>query len=97
MADNVTIVLGALNIAADPHPPGIYRKLFEAAADVPVRVWGSDWAKITTPVDRESEPPSFYGRVLVWTEIDRDGKWLNQDEDREATPTEKRDIRIDEA
>ncbi|UFW69199.1 DUF4747 family protein [Bradyrhizobium sp. WU425] len=94
MADNVSIVMGALNIAADPHPAGIYRRLFAAAADVPVKIWGSDWAKITPPVDRESEPPSFYGRILVWTEIDRQGKWLNQAEDREATPTEKRDIQI---
>ncbi|WP_426412563.1 DUF4747 family protein [Bradyrhizobium ganzhouense] len=96
MAENTTIVMGALNIAADPHPPGIYRRLFEAAADEPVRIWGSDWAKITAPIDRDTDPPSFYGRVLVWTEIDRDGKWLNQQEDREATPTEKRNIRIPE-
>jgi hypothetical protein len=96
MADIVTITLGALNIAADPHPPGIYRRLFEAAADIQVRLWGSDWAKITAPIDRESDPPSFYGRVLVWTEIDREGKWLNQVEDREATPVEKRNIQIPE-
>jgi hypothetical protein len=96
MADIATIVMGALNIAADPHPAGIYRALFDGAVDVPVRLWGSDWAKITKPIDRESKSPSFYGRVLVWTEIDRDGKWLNQDEDREATAIEKKEIRIPE-
>ncbi|MEY9604123.1 hypothetical protein AB7M74_010732 [Bradyrhizobium japonicum] len=96
MADTVTITMGALNIAADPHPQGIYRRLFEAAADLPVRLWGSDWAKITAPIDRETSPPSFYGWVLVWTEIDREGKWLNQVEDREATPHEKRNILIPE-
>jgi hypothetical protein len=96
MADTVTIAMGALNIAADPHPPGVYRTLFDRAVDVPVRLWGSDWAKITKPIDRESKSPSFYGRILVWTEIDRDGKWLNQDEDREATPIEKKEIRIPE-
>jgi len=96
MAESVTITMGALNIAADPHPPGIYRRLFEVAANVPIRLWGSDWAKITPPVDRETSPPSFYGRVLVWTEIDREGKWLNQAEDREATSLEKRNILIPE-
>ena len=96
MADTPTIVMGALNIAADPHPKGVYRTLFEAAADKPIRLWGSDWAKITAPIDRESTQPSFYGRILVWTEIDRDGRWLNQAEDREATPTEKRAIQIPE-
>lgn len=94
MADTVTITIGALNIAADPHPRGIYRRLFEEVADVAVHLWGQDWAKITPPIDRESDPPSFYGRVLIWTEIDRDGKWLNQAEDREATVNEKRAIRI---
>jgi hypothetical protein len=97
MAETRKIVMGALNIAADPHKPGIYRSLFDAAADTPVRLWGSDWAKITQPADRETKPPSFFGRVLVWTEIDRDGKWLNQIEDREATPLEKREIQIPEA
>jgi hypothetical protein len=96
MADTVTIVMGAINIAADPHPKGVYRAMFEAAADTPAKIWGSDWAKLTAPIDRESSPPSFYGRILVWTEIDRDGKWLNQDEDREATPIEKKEIRIPE-
>ncbi|MBB4365230.1 hypothetical protein GGD65_006296 [Bradyrhizobium sp. CIR18] len=59
-----------------------------------MRLWGSDLAKITNPADRKSDPPSFYGRILVWTEIDREGKWLNQAEDREATAKEKHEIQI---
>jgi len=72
----------------------IYRQLFLAGANRPIRVWGNDWAKITEPQDRETIPPSFYGRILVWTEIDRDGKWLNQEKNKEATATEKAAIQI---
>jgi hypothetical protein len=86
--------MGALNIAADPHPSGIYSHLFQQVAELPIRVWGTDWAKITAPADRETTPPSFYGRVLVWTEIDKEGKWIDQDTDKEATATEKRKIQI---
>src|SRR5579871_90778 len=88
------IVLGAINISADPHPTGIYRRLFDAAGNAPVHLGGSDWAKITSPQDRETDPPSFFGRVLVWTEIDKVGPWIKQDENREATREEKSAIRI---
>jgi len=94
MAKSPRIVMGALNISADPHPPGIYRRIFTEVAGVKQQIHGADWGKITEPQDRETTPPSFYGRVLLWTEIDRDGKWLHQEQDREATPTEKRNIVI---
>ena len=94
MVRNPRITIGALNVSADPHPTGIYRRLFEQVAEQGVQVWGNDWAKITAPADRETKPPSFYGRVLVWTEIDPDGKWLDQSTDKEATPAEKRKIQI---
>ena len=84
MARTPRIVLGALNISADPHPTGIYRRLFQAAADKAIHLRGHDWAKITAPQDRETDPPSFFGRILVWTEIDKDGRWLKQDANREA-------------
>lgn len=86
--------MGAVNIAADPHPTGIYRRLFRQVAERPIRLWGNDWAKITVPADRETAPPSFYGRVLVWTEIDKEGKWLDQRTDKEATVDEKQKIQI---
>lgn len=88
------LLIGAINISADPHPAGVYRQLFERAADHPVLIWGSDWAKITEPQDRETTPSSFYGRILVWTEIDKDGKWLNQEKNKEATTAEKASIQI---
>lgn len=94
MAKSPRITIGALNVVADPHPAGVYRQLFQQVAEQGVRVWGNDWAKITAPADRGTSPPSFYGRLLVWTEIDRDGKWLDQKTDKEATPTEKKKIQI---
>ena len=96
MARNPTITIGSINISVDPHPPGIYRRLFQQVADKGVLIWGSDWAKITVPQVRETKPPSFYGRILVWTEIDKDGKWLNQEKNKEATPAEKAAIQIPE-
>jgi Domain of unknown function (DUF4747) len=94
MAQNPRITIGALNVSADPHPTGIYRRLFQKVAEQGMQVWGNDWAKITAPADRETKPPSFFGRVLVWTDIDPDGKWLDQRTDKEATPAEKRKIQI---
>jgi Domain of unknown function (DUF4747) len=96
MVSRPKIVIGALNISADPHPKGIYRRLFQKNAERAMPLWGNDWAKITAPADRETAPPSFYGRVIVWTEIDKDGKWLDQKTDKEATPTEKQKIQIPE-
>ena len=96
MPQNPRLTIGALNISADPHPQGVYRRLFQQVTDRPVPVWGRDWAKISAPADRETTPPSFYGRVLVWTEIDKDGKWLDQTTDKEATATEKQKIQIPE-
>lgn len=96
MARIPKLTIGAINIAADPHPTGIYRRLFAEVADRGVHISGNDWAKITPPQDRETDPPSFYGRILVWTAIDKDGRWLNQETDKEATATEKRAIQIPE-
>ena len=58
MAKDPTITLGALNITADPHPAGVYRQLFTAAANKEVHLRGSDYAKITEPQDRGTSPPS---------------------------------------
>lgn len=89
MADNPKIAVGALNIAASPHPEGIYRKLFDRAANTDVRLHGDDWGKITTVVPFEDRPEWLAGRVLLWVHIDKDGKWLNKKKNVEATKEEK--------
>lgn len=86
------IQVGAINIAASPHPEGIYASAFEAVADKEVWVWGSDKAKITAPGPFEDKPNWLYGQILVWAEIDIDGKWLNKRKNKEATPEEKKKV-----
>lgn len=84
--------VGALNIVASPHPPGVYRELLSAIANKEVQLWGSDRAKITHFQEFEDKPDLLYGRVLVWAEIDTEGKWINKKKNVEATPEEKQII-----
>jgi hypothetical protein len=91
MADGKFIEVGALNIVATPHPKGIYVELLRQVAGVEVGVWGSDYAKITTPRRRREEPDIFTGRILVWTRIDKDKRWIDKEKDEEATEDDKKD------
>jgi Domain of unknown function (DUF4747) len=86
------IDVAALNIVASPHPPGIYRDVLALVANKEVTLWGSDRVKITEFQEMEDKPNLLYGRILVWGEIDKDGKWLNKNKNIEATPEEKRKI-----
>jgi Domain of unknown function (DUF4747) len=86
------IEVGALNIVASPHPAGIYRRILTTIANKEVPLWGMDRAKITEFQEIEDKPNLLYGRVLVWGEIDKEGKWLNKNKNVEATPEEKRRI-----
>ncbi|MEA1830938.1 DUF4747 family protein [Methylobacterium durans] len=88
------IVLGALNITADPHPEGVYQRLLEMAADREIEVWGSDYAKITKPKPRRSDPNVLTGEILVWTVVDRQGEWIDKETNAKATPDRMREIRI---
>lgn len=86
------IEIGAINIAASPHPVGIYRRLLDLAANVEIHLHGSDWGKITTVTPFEDRPGLLSGRVLLWAHIDKDGKWLNKKKNTEATQAEKNSI-----
>lgn len=86
------IEVGAVNIAASPHPDGVYRRLLEAVADKEIWVWGSDKAKITSPGPFEDNSNWLYGQILVWAEIDTRGKWLNKRKNKEATAEEKQQV-----
>jgi hypothetical protein len=86
------IEVAALNIVASPHPKGVYREILSAIANKEVTLWGSDRGKITEFQEMEDKPNLLYGRVLVWGEIDKDGKWLNENKNIEATPEEKQKI-----
>jgi hypothetical protein len=89
MAADAKILIGALNIAANPHPAGIYRRLFDLVADREIPLHGSDWAKITLAKAIEDRPTLWVGNVLVWAHIDKDGKWLNKKRNAEATAADK--------
>jgi len=70
MTNNVSIEYCAVNVAAHPHPSGVYLKLLETAALAKVNYWGDHYATISSPVQRED---GFYqGRLVTWTAINKD-------------------------
>lgn len=76
MAREKTIQICSLNFAANPHPDGVYVTLLRKASRFLVSARGSDYAKITEPRKSETQP-YYIGRILIWTEIDVDGPWLD--------------------
>lgn len=93
MAQERTLKVCVLNLSANPHPAGIYVSLLRQASRAYVRARGSDYAKISTP--RKSDVEHLYtGRILIWTEIDLKGPWLDLDSEEELTPAQKRAIAI---
>jgi hypothetical protein len=92
MPGNPKLEIGAINVAASPHPSGIYRRLLNLATNVEIHLHGSDWGKITTVTPFEDKPGLLSGRVLLWAHIDKDGKWLNKKKNIEATPAEKNQV-----
>jgi Domain of unknown function (DUF4747) len=83
-----------LNISANPHPEGIYIALLRRAADFFVRARGSDFAKITLPTQNRRFVTYWTGRILLWTEIDIAGSWLDIASGEELTPELKNAINI---
>jgi hypothetical protein len=87
------IVIGGLNVAASPHPAGVYERMFAKAANVEREVWGPVFGKITKPRKRANED-ILVGRILTWTPIADDTKWLNKDKDDLATNEDLKDLNI---
>ncbi len=86
------VELGLLNVVATPHPEGMYLKVLRWGAKGYAQARGSDHAKITKP---KSEGDGLYsGRILLWTEIDMDGKWLDIDRDDELSEEDYQKITI---
>jgi len=83
-----------LNISANPHPPDIYVELLRRAADFFVRARGNDFAKITPPTQDRYVGRYWTGRILLWTEIDITGAWLDINSGEELTEELKRSINI---
>ncbi|MCI2395338.1 DUF4747 family protein [Aliiroseovarius sediminis] len=57
-----------LNVAANPHPDGIYHKIFSKAAEAEGRPYGRNWfAKVGKP--SPSQDGFFHGRIAIWHEL----------------------------
>jgi Domain of unknown function (DUF4747) len=82
----------ARNIAAHPHPEGIYLRLLRRASSFLARARAHDFAKITSP--RLARDNLYTGRILVWTEIDIDGAWLDLAKEDELPAALKNTIAI---
>jgi hypothetical protein len=88
------IVVGAINVRASPHPPGIYLQILQKGADREVNVWGSDYAKITAPERRRGDDNIYLGRILVWTHIRKDADWIDKKKNDRASDEKKKQISI---
>lgn len=82
-----------LNIAATPHPKGVYVDLLERAVRHNVNFWGDTWATISKPTEVESG--FFQGRIVTWSEINRNEPGINKD-DLSEIPFDDLDIAIPE-
>lgn len=82
-----------LNIVASPHPEGVYPRLLrKAARGGGVRARGSDYAKITRLTEQHTG--IYTGRILVWTDIDMNGPWVDLIREEELPEDVRRGIRI---
>lgn len=94
MSRDKQIIVCALNLDATPHPRGIYVTLLRQATKFLVKAHGSDYAKITTPRKYDRDDNVYTGRILVFTEIDVQGRWLDLSNEDELSPTLKKAIAI---
>ncbi|WP_370227309.1 DUF4747 family protein [Cognatishimia sp.] len=78
MATGRRIKFSVLNVVAQPHPPGIYRSVFERAAGVGVKFWGDQYVALS-PIS-SSRNGVFTGRIAVWTQVDKNSDVIKLDE-----------------
>jgi hypothetical protein len=90
------VEVGALSLDANPHPPGVYVRLLRRAAGFLVKARASDYAKITEPKKSDRYEHVYTGRILVWTEIDIKGAWIDLQSEEELARELKRQISIPE-
>ncbi|WP_224572303.1 DUF4747 family protein [Mesorhizobium sp. BR1-1-16] len=83
-----------MNIAANPHETGAYRGIFARAARIIVQARGVDYARITNPTQNERYRHILQGQILIWTEIDLEGPWIDLDKGQQIDPDLKKTISI---
>jgi hypothetical protein len=83
-----------LNIAANPRDGNVYQRALERASRIVVQARGNDYARITSPRRNERYPHILQGQILLWTEIDLDGPWIDLDKGSEIDPDLREKISI---
>lgn len=83
----------ALSLDATPHPDGVYVEALRKCANAEVPARGETLAKITAP-RKVNNHDSYAGRLLVWTEINVKGKWLDKKKNEQLSEDEKQKINI---
>ncbi len=83
-----------LNVNASPHPPQTYPKILTKAATLTVKARGNDYAKITKPKRHDRWAGLYMGRILIWTDIDLAGRWLDLSKEDDLPDDVKRTINI---
>lgn len=97
MIPRASIIVGGINVAANPHPAGTYLRLIRHVVDRSVWLGGSDYATITAPTSTTTTPGDIYhGRICVWTEIDKSGDWLDKKTKQKVAETDKKSIVLPE-
>jgi hypothetical protein len=94
MAQGAALLVSALNISANPHPPGIYIRLLAKVAGIKINFRAKDSAKITKPVEDKKNAGVYTGRILVWTDIDTNAPWLDDERDEILSDADKAKINI---
>ncbi len=93
MATEAYIEASALNIDASDHPDGIYVQLLTRASRKIVQARGSDYLKLTRP-KKVAGSEIYVGRILVWTDIDLTGRWLDIETEDDLSDETKNEISI---
>lgn len=84
----------SINISASPHPSGIYKTILEKASRKVVKSRAHDAAMITKPSRIKTNVTCLVGRILVWTEIDLRGPWLDIESEDNISEILRKEIRI---
>lgn len=80
-----------VNIAANPHPEGIYFNLFNTAAGKKVKysVNGEKSARFSEPTKIEEHPNFFSGHLLIWIDVSKNKDWMDLNSEQLLNDTEK--------
>ena len=89
---DTTIYVAALNVVGLPTSDRHLPEALAARCGRKDPLWGSDWAKITTPRTIEGRADDFFGEILIWTHIDTESPWINKETDTEATDEEMQPV-----